>query len=89
MNEKSDVHNSTRDIFKRASGNIEDTICLIQEFFHQISNNAERPEKDVILPPLKVTDTKVSLEHWFVYREYEHIMKYAQTLLQIIKQRNF
>jgi hypothetical protein len=89
MDQKPDVHNSTRDIFKRALVNIEDTICQIEEFFSQLSTNGEKQEKDVILPPLKVTDPKVSLEHWFVYREYDHIMKYAQELLEIIKERNF
>lgn len=84
-----EVNDSTREIFQLATVNIEDVICQIQNFFYQISNNAEKPVKDPILPPLRRDDQNVKLEHWFVYREYEHVMKYATELIAIIKKHQF
>lgn len=44
---------------------------------------AVNPKTDLDITPF-VLDKFIKLNHWLVYREYEHLMDYSHKLLKII-----
>ena len=81
-------------LFRNASVNINEVIIQIHLFFKEASMNNDYEMKATDAEPLKmdVADSKakenIKLQHWFVYREYEHVMEYAQELLKIIERKS-
>lgn len=80
---------SSKEIFNCARSNIEETIKQVEEFFCAVENNDFTDGSDSINPPLSLNRENARLDHWFVYREYEHVIKYAKELLDIIKKHEF
>lgn len=42
------------------------------------------PQSDLDVTPFKLDETKLLLNHWLVYREYEILMSYSHHLLETI-----
>lgn len=82
-----DEFESMTSLFNNASGNIYEVIMQIQIFFKEASNN-DYELKAIDAEPMKIDDSigkeNIKLQHWFVYREYEHVMEYAKELIDII-----
>lgn len=87
---RQDEFESMTSLFKNASVNIGEVIIQIHLFFEEAAMNSDYEMKAIDAEPLKVdeVDSKgkenIKLQHWFVYREYEHVMEYAKELIEII-----
>lgn len=79
-------------IINSSSVNIGEVLCQIDHFFVDAKiSNGEVSDFDG--PPIKFSEMNLSevrnikLHHWFVYKEYEHVMRYARELIEIIQAR--
>lgn len=81
---------SMTSLFKNASDNIVEVIEQIGFFFKEASNNVYEL-KAIDAEPVKLDESmgkeNIKLQHWFVYREYEHVMEYAKELIGIIQNK--
>lgn len=93
-NLRHDEFESMTILFKNASVNIKEVMIQIHLFFNESSINSNYEMKAIDAEPLKFDEVdgkgkeNIKLQHWFVYREYEHVMEYAKELLEIIQTKN-
>lgn len=72
-------------VFGEATQGIHEAIVQIKDYFESKFKNHPCEPQDVIAPPITFPEFRdVKLNHWYVYREYEHVMRYASELVNII-----